>query len=73
MSTVAHRAARKATMHFVDKIEVMAKSDPALVIVFANAAFSAAKIVIQNHDLESDALDAFEEFFAPVIMDEATA
>jgi hypothetical protein len=60
-------------MHFVDKIEVMAKSDPALVIVFANAAISAAKIVIQSHNLESDAMDAFEAIFAPVVIEATEA
>lgn len=72
MSIAAHRAARKATTHFKDQIEVLAKSDPGRVIVFANAAISAAKIVLRNHNLESNALEAFEEFFAPVIVDEAT-
>lgn len=65
----AHRAALKATMHFVDKIEVMAQSDPALVILFSNAAISATKIVIQNHDLESDAMEVSEAIFAPVVIE----
>ncbi|QRE74214.1 hypothetical protein [Methylobacterium aquaticum] len=73
MSKSAHRAARKAVLHFQDQIEVLAKSDPARVIVFANAAISAARIVIERYDVESDALEAFEEFFAPVIVDEAAA
>lgn len=73
MSKAAHRAARKATIHFKDQIEVLAKSDPGRVIVFANAAISAAKIVIQNYNLESDAMEAFEAIFAPVVIEATEA
>lgn len=56
-------------MHFFDKIEVMSKSDPACVIIFTKAANSAAKIVIQNHSLESDAMDAFEAIFTLIVIE----
>ncbi len=70
---MVNQSARRATLHFVDIIETMSKHDPDLMIVFSNAAISAAAIVLQKRGLVDDAKDAFDSIFVDVVSEEIHA
>ncbi|BCM87836.1 hypothetical protein mvi_62970 (plasmid) [Methylobacterium indicum] len=70
---MVNQGARKATLHFINLLETMSKSDPDLLIVYSNAAIAAAGIALRKEGLVDDAKDTFEAIFVEVINDELSA
>ncbi|MEN3238610.1 hypothetical protein PUR29_34790 [Methylobacterium ajmalii] len=70
---MVNQGARKATLHFINLLETMSKSDPDLLIVYSNAAIAAAGITLRKEGLVDDAKNAFEAIFVEVISEELLA